>query len=102
MYVEKKQEAIDKSTELGLTLEQFATIAICRDLANSGTLVFASPDEDDGRLEFYIENVIDLMYIKDAEKYRAIAAEKKEAFEITVARALARVLTKWVEDRRRG
>ncbi|MEQ1905718.1 MAG: hypothetical protein ABL888_16135 [Pirellulaceae bacterium] len=99
MYVDKKVEAIEKSTELGLTLEQFAASQICRDLCASNTLTFESNAEDDGTLESYIFNITDLMYIRDAEKYRAVAAEKNEPFEITVARAMARVLAKWVADR---
>lgn len=99
MYVDKKPEAIDQSTSLSLTLEQFAAIQVCRHLINSDSLVFERPEEDDGRLEFYVFNIIDLMYIKDAEKYRAMAAEKGEPFEVTVARAAARLLAKWVSER---
>ena len=99
MYIGKKVQAIEKSTELGLTLEQFAAIQIFRDLCASKTLVFESDAEDDGTLEFYIFNIIDLMYIKDAEKYRGTAAKKGEQFEITVAHAMARFLAKWVAER---
>lgn len=98
MYVENKPQAIERSTSLALTLEQFAAIQICRDLVNSQTLVFDRPEEDDGKLEFYVLNVIELMYIRDAEKYRAAAAEKHEQFEVTVARAAAKVLSNWIRD----
>lgn len=98
MYVESKPEAIEKSTSLGLTLAQFATVQISRDLVASGALTFDQPKEDDGKLEFYLFNVIDLMYIKDAEKYRKMAAEKGESFEVAVARSAARVLSNWIKQ----
>ncbi len=99
MYVHKKAEAIEKSTELGLTLEQFAAIQICKALCESGTFEFESDAENDGTFELYVLEITDLMYIKDAEKYCAIAEEKNEQFELTVARAMARVLAKWVAVR---
>lgn len=102
MYVEKKSAAIEKSTDLNLTLEQFAAIAISRDVVTSGAIVFEEDDEDDGKLEFYIYNVIDLMYIREAEKYRDMAAKKGEQFEVSVARAMARLLRNWVAGINRG
>lgn len=49
-----------------------------------------------------VSNTIDLMYIQDAEKYRATAEEEDELFEIVVARAVAAVIRNWVNVTRKA
>ena len=47
MYVEKKDQAIDRSSDLSLTLEQLAAEAICEDLVRRKLVGIGSEEQKD-------------------------------------------------------